>query len=49
MPDSDPLLDVAGAAQRLGIDETTVRRYIRAGHLQASTLPGGRYRIRESA
>jgi excisionase family DNA binding protein len=46
---TDPLLDVAAAAQRLGVDETTIRRYIRNGHLQASTLPGGRYRIRESA
>jgi excisionase family DNA binding protein len=46
---SDRLLRVCEAAERLGVDESTVRRYIRDGHLEASTLPGGAYRIRGSA
>lgn len=46
---SDALLTVKKAAAALEVDESTVRRYIREGHLEASTLPGGAYRIRASA
>lgn len=49
----EELLTVQEVARRLRVDETTVRRWIKAGVLEAITLPhrGTRqsYRIRASA
>jgi len=42
-----PLLDAAGAAEYLGVDEATVRRWARAGKLRCTRLGGGpRARLR---
>jgi putative resolvase len=38
-------LNPSQAAERLKVSQTTVRRWIRSGHLRAVRLPGGRYRI----
>lgn len=50
--DDDPLLTVHEVARHLRVDDTTVRRWIKAGILEAITLPhrGARqaYRVRQS-
>jgi CMP-N,N'-diacetyllegionaminic acid synthase len=45
----DPLLEVAQAAHRLNVCHETIRRWIRAGKLPATRLPGGYFRIQPSA
>ena len=44
---SEELLRVEEAAKILKVRRETIRRYIKNGHLQALTLPGGDYRLRE--
>ena len=44
----EQLLKVGEAARLLKVRRETIRRYIKDGHLQAVTLPGGDYRLRES-
>jgi excisionase family DNA binding protein len=50
--DYDELLTVREVAERLRVDDTTVRRWIKSGALEAITLPhkGDRraYRVRKS-
>jgi excisionase family DNA binding protein len=49
--DDDRLLTIAEVAERLRVNEETVRRWVRAGRLTA-VMPGGRkagYRISERA
>jgi excisionase family DNA binding protein len=41
------LLKVEEAAKLLKVRRETIRRYIKAGHLRAVTLPGGDYRLYE--
>lgn len=41
----DELLSLSQAAEILGVSEITVKRYIYAGRLKSSKLPGGRHRI----
>ena len=41
----DTLITVDEAATILKLNPETVRRYIRSGHLTASALPGGTYRL----
>ena len=41
------LVTVEEAARILKVRRETIRRYIKNGHLQALTLPGGDYRLRE--
>ena len=52
MPDETELLTVREVAQQLRVDDTTVRRWIKNGVLEAITLPhrGARqaYRIRRA-
>ena len=43
------LLTVEEVAERLRVRKETVRRYIREGSLEALSLPGGSYRVREDA
>lgn len=38
-------LTTGDVARRLGTTSTTVRRYVEAGRLPATRLPGGHYRI----
>ncbi len=45
---SEELITVEDAAKILKVRRETIRRYIKSGHLQALTLPGGDYRLRES-
>jgi len=44
---SEELLKVEEAARLLKVRRETIRRYIKAGHLKAVTLPGGDYRLYE--
>lgn len=44
---TEELLTVEQAAKLLQVRCETIRRYIKNGHLQALTLPGGDYRLRE--
>ena len=52
MTHEEPLLTVREVARRLRVDDTTVRRWIKSGALEAITLPhrGRRkaYRIRQA-
>lgn len=52
MPEEEELLTVREVARRLRVDDTTVRRWIKSGALEAITLPhrGKRqaYRIKKS-
>jgi excisionase family DNA binding protein len=52
MPESEELLTVREVARRLRVDDTTVRRWIKHGTLEAVSLPhvGKRqaYRVRRS-
>ena len=41
------LITVEEAAKILKVRRETIRRYIKSGHLQALTLPGGDYRLHE--
>ncbi len=41
------LVTVEEAAKILKVRRETIRRYIKSGYLQALTLPGGDYRLRE--
>jgi excisionase family DNA binding protein len=45
---SEELVTVAEAAKILKVRRETIRRYIKSGHLEAVTLPGGDYRLRGS-
>ena len=51
-PEVDELLTVSEVARRLRVDDTTVRRWIKSGALEAITLPHARmrqsYRIKKS-
>jgi len=42
------LLTTTEAARRMGVDDETVRRYIKAGTLPALTTAGGHYRLRSA-
>lgn len=44
---NEELVTVEEAAKILKVRRETIRRYIKNGHLQALTLPGGDYRLRE--
>jgi len=52
-PDDDDLLTVQEVARRYRVDETTVRRWIKRGLLEAITLPGSGkrqvHRVKKSA
>ena len=41
------LVTVEEAARILKVRRETIRRYIKNGHLKASSLPGGDYRLQE--
>ena len=43
---NEELLTVAEAAKILRVRRETIRRYIKNGHLIATRLPGGDYRLR---
>ncbi len=45
---AEELITVEDAAKILKVRPETIRRYIKNGHLQALTLPGGDYRLREA-
>jgi len=45
----DRLLRVSVAAKRIDVSTRTVLRYIASGHLPATKLPSGHWRIAESA
>ena len=44
---TEELVTVGEAAKLLKVRRETIRRYIKNGYLQAVTLPGGDYRLRE--
>ncbi|MGE0451727.1 MAG: helix-turn-helix domain-containing protein [Vicinamibacterales bacterium] len=44
---AERLLTVAIAAQRLSVCGETIRRWIRAGRLEARRLPSGHYKVPE--
>ena len=52
-PDDDDLLTVQEVARRYRVDDSTVRRWIKSGALEAATLPGrGKrqvHRVKKSA
>jgi len=52
-PDDDDLLTVQEVARKYRVDDTTVRRWIKSGALEAVTLPGrGKrqvHRVKKSA
>jgi excisionase family DNA binding protein len=41
-----PFLTLPEAAAKLGVGESTVRRWVKAGRLKAIHLPSGRRRVR---
>jgi excisionase family DNA binding protein len=41
-----PFLTLPEAAERLGVSETSIRRWVKAGRLKAIHLPSGRRRVR---
>jgi excisionase family DNA binding protein len=45
---NSPLLQVRSAAARIGIHENTLRRWEKAGYIQAVRLPSGVRRFREA-
>ena len=52
-PDDDDLLTVQEVARKYRVDDTTIRRWIKSGALEAVTLPGrGKrqvHRVKKSA
>jgi len=44
---TEELVTVEEAARIFKVRRETIRRYIKSGYLQALTLPGGDYRLRE--
>jgi excisionase family DNA binding protein len=46
MPTDSNLISIREAARRLGVDETTMRRYVDRGLLRAVRLPSGVRRVR---
>lgn len=46
---AEELITTGEAAKILRVGRTTIRRYIEAGHLKATRLPGGKYRIWRSS
>ncbi len=41
-----PFLSLPQAAARLGVSETSIRRWVKAGRLKTILLPSGRRRVR---
>jgi len=44
-PTTDSWLTAADVARKLGVEVSTVTRWVRTGKLEAITLPSGRHRI----
>ena len=45
--EQDKILKVSEVANRLGVHQATILRWIREGRIEASILQSGRYRINE--